>query len=36
MGNLGGVTAESEPAHGRPFSLRLTIPPLGALFFKAE
>jgi 1,4-alpha-glucan branching enzyme len=36
MGNLGGVAAEEVPAHGRPFSLRLTLPPLGALFFKAE
>ena len=36
MGNLGGTTAEPEPAHGRPFSLRLTLPPLAALFFKAE
>jgi 1,4-alpha-glucan branching enzyme len=35
MGNLGGVHADPEPAHGRPFSLRLTLPPLGALFFKA-
>jgi len=34
MGNLGGVTAESVPAHGRPFSLRLTLPPLAALFLK--
>jgi 1,4-alpha-glucan branching enzyme len=36
MGNLGGAMAESEAAHGRPFSLRLTLPPLGALFLKAE
>jgi hypothetical protein len=28
--------AEAEPAHGRPFSLSLTLAPLGALFFKAE
>jgi 1,4-alpha-glucan branching enzyme len=35
MGNLGGVQAEEVPMHGRPFSLRLTLPPLGALFFKA-
>jgi len=35
MGNLGGVNAEEIPTHGRPFSLKLTLPPLGALFFKA-
>jgi 1,4-alpha-glucan branching enzyme len=34
IGNLGGVTAENVPAHGRPFSLKLTLPPLGALFLK--
>src|SRR6202790_4435737 len=36
VGNLGGVHAEAEPAHGRPFSLKLTLPPLAALFLKAE
>jgi 1,4-alpha-glucan branching enzyme len=36
MGNLGGVHAEEQPAHGRPFSLKLTLPPLSALFLKAE
>jgi 1,4-alpha-glucan branching enzyme len=36
MGNLGGVHAEPQSVHGRPYSLRLTLPPLGALFFKAE
>jgi 1,4-alpha-glucan branching enzyme len=36
VGNAGGVTAEEEPVHGRPFSLNLTLPPLGALFLKAE
>jgi 1,4-alpha-glucan branching enzyme len=35
VGNLGGVHAEEEPAHGRPYSLKLTLPPLGALFLKA-
>ena len=34
MGNLGGVEAKAEPKHGRPYSLPLTLPPLGALFFK--
>jgi 1,4-alpha-glucan branching enzyme len=36
MGNLGGVNAEEIPMHGRPFSLKLTLPPLAALFFKAS
>jgi 1,4-alpha-glucan branching enzyme len=35
VGNLGGVHAEAEPAHGRPYSLKLTLPPLSALFLKA-
>ncbi len=35
MGNLGGVEAEETPAHGRPFSLTLTLPPLSALFLRA-
>ncbi len=34
MGNLGGVTAEEQSVHGRPYSLSLTLPPLAALFFK--
>jgi len=36
MGNWGGVMAEEEPIHGRPYSLNLTLPPLAALFLKAE
>jgi 1,4-alpha-glucan branching enzyme len=35
MGNMGGVHAEEIPTHGRPWSLKLTLPPLAALFFKA-
>lgn len=34
QGNAGGVMAEETPSHGRPFSLRLRLPPLGALFLK--
>jgi 1,4-alpha-glucan branching enzyme len=34
-GNLGGVEASPVPYHGRPFSLNLTVPPLGALFLKS-
>jgi 1,4-alpha-glucan branching enzyme len=36
MGNAGGVAAEEFPVHGRPFSLNLILPPLAALFLKAE
>jgi 1,4-alpha-glucan branching enzyme len=36
MGNFGGVMAESVGAHGHPYSLRLTLPPLAALFLKPE
>ena len=35
-GNMGGKQAEEVPVHGRPFSLSLTLPPLGILFFKAS
>jgi 1,4-alpha-glucan branching enzyme len=34
MGNAGVVEAYPEPAHGRPASVRLTLPPLGCLFLK--
>ncbi len=34
LGNLGAVTADAHPAHGRPASLRLTLPPLAALYLK--
>jgi 1,4-alpha-glucan branching enzyme len=33
-GNQGGLTAEPTPAHGRPYSLNLTVPPLGAVILK--
>jgi 1,4-alpha-glucan branching enzyme len=33
-GNMGGAEALAEKTHGRPYSLRLTLPPLGALFFR--
>ena len=32
LGNLGKVTAELHTFHGRPVSLRLTLPPLSALY----
>jgi 1,4-alpha-glucan branching enzyme len=34
QGNLGGVEAAPVPSHGRPFSLSLTLPPLGAVFLR--
>jgi 1,4-alpha-glucan branching enzyme len=36
IGNLGGVQADAEPWHGRPFSLSLTLPPLGAVVLRPE
>ncbi|HEY0710809.1 MAG TPA: 1,4-alpha-glucan branching protein GlgB [Polyangia bacterium] len=34
-GNFGGVDASPVPKHGRPHSLTLTLPPLGALFLRS-
>ena len=34
QGNGGGLEADPVSFHGKPFSLSLTIPPLGVLFFK--
>jgi 1,4-alpha-glucan branching enzyme len=36
QGNLGGLEASPSPCHGRPYSLELTLPPLGAVFFKSS
>jgi len=36
MGNLGGRMAEAVPAHGKPFSLALTLPPLAGLYLRPE
>lgn len=35
-GNFGGMDAVPVEVHGRPYSLNLTLPPLGVLFFKHE
>jgi 1,4-alpha-glucan branching enzyme len=35
-GNLGGVSATPIGTHGRPYSLNLTLPPLGATFLKSD
>jgi 1,4-alpha-glucan branching enzyme len=34
-GNFGGVEAEHEPAHGRRYSLQLTLPPLSCLYLSS-
>jgi 1,4-alpha-glucan branching enzyme len=36
LGNLGGVWADYLPQHNRPFSVLLTLPPLGVVFLKRE
>jgi 1,4-alpha-glucan branching enzyme len=36
QGNMGGVMATPLPLHGRPFSLSVTLPPLGLLAFQPE
>ena len=36
VGNMGGCAAMAESSQGRPFTLRLSVPPLGALFFKRK
>lgn len=35
-GNLGGIESSPVTLHGRPYSLTLTLPPLGVLFLKSE
>jgi len=36
MGNMGGVTADHDHVHGRPATLRLTLPPLAAVWLTPE
>ncbi|HEY9295228.1 MAG TPA: alpha amylase C-terminal domain-containing protein, partial [Phormidium sp.] len=36
LGNFGGLTAEAIPCHNQPYSLNLTLPPLGIVFFKLK
>jgi 1,4-alpha-glucan branching enzyme len=36
IGNLGGVHASPEMVHGRPWSLRLALPPLGVVLLRPE
>ncbi|MCW4004146.1 MAG: 1,4-alpha-glucan branching protein GlgB [Candidatus Bathyarchaeota archaeon] len=35
-GNFGAVAAEHRPSHGHPWSLSLSVPPLGVLFLRSE
>jgi 1,4-alpha-glucan branching enzyme len=35
LGNGGGVEASSDPIHGRPNSLTITLPPLAVVYFKS-
>ncbi|GIG30683.1 1,4-alpha-glucan branching protein GlgB [Cellulomonas marina] len=36
VGNLGAVTSEAVPHHGRAFSASVRVPPLGAVIFTPE
>ncbi|NSW76589.1 MAG: 1,4-alpha-glucan branching protein GlgB [Candidatus Atribacteria bacterium] len=36
VGNWGLVHTQEEPSHGRPYTLSLTLPPLGCLILKWE
>jgi 1,4-alpha-glucan branching enzyme len=36
LGNFGGVEAAPIPFHGHPYSISLTLPPLGMVLFKRE
>jgi 1,4-alpha-glucan branching enzyme len=36
LGNYGGVTAEELSSHGRPYSLRLTLPPLATVILEHQ
>jgi len=36
QGNFGGLKTVPLPIHGRPFSLNMTIPPLGTLVFRPD
>ncbi len=36
MGNCGGMEAEMIESHGQPYSLPLTLPPLGIVVFHSK
>jgi 1,4-alpha-glucan branching enzyme len=35
-GNFGGVETVPVPAHGRPYSLTVDLPPLAAVYFRLD
>jgi 1,4-alpha-glucan branching enzyme len=35
-GNMGSISADKGPSHGKPASARITVPPLSTLYFLAE
>jgi 1,4-alpha-glucan branching enzyme len=36
QGNLGGADAQPAPAHGRPFSITISLPPLAVVAFRGR
>ena len=36
LGNYGGIVAEAASSHGRPYSLRLTLPPLATVVLEHQ
>ncbi len=36
IGNMGGIKASPKPQHGNPFSLKLNLPPLSAIFLSRD
>ncbi len=36
IGNMGGIKASPKPQHGKPFSLKLNLPPLSAIFLSKD
>jgi 1,4-alpha-glucan branching enzyme len=36
QGNFGGLSTVPLPIHDRPFSLNMTLPPLGIVIFRPE
>jgi 1,4-alpha-glucan branching enzyme len=36
MGNFGGILADEYSSHGKPYSIRLQIPPLSTIVLKPE
>ncbi len=34
LGNFGGVFADNVPWHGKPYSIKITVPPLATVIFK--